>query len=114
MAMSAFAFIVISIGKATALLSRQSYTTTLSTYLSSEVAHQVNRLSALTFDSLSAHAGCTTIATGQFHHTRCIGVADVASGQKRITLVITPANTMLKPDTTIFDRISAAGNPFGF
>jgi prepilin-type N-terminal cleavage/methylation domain-containing protein len=114
LALSAFAVIVVSLGRATNLLGRQSTNAMYATYRDSEVARQVGRLSAMEFDSLSAQTGCATIITAPFPHTRCITVTDVTAGQKRVTLVITPAYTVLHPDTTTFDRIASATNPFGF
>jgi prepilin-type N-terminal cleavage/methylation domain-containing protein len=114
LALSAFAVIVVSLGRATSLLARQSTNAMFATYRDSEVARQVSRLSVMQFDSLSAQTGCTTITTAPFPHTRCIDVTDVTAGQKRITLVIAPTYTGLHPDTTSFDRIASATNPFGF
>lgn len=114
LALTAFAVIVVSLGRATGLLSRQSTNAMFSTYRDSEVARQVSRLSVMEFDSLSAQAGCTTIVAAPFPHSSCIAVTDIAAGQKRITLVVTPVYTGIHPDTTSFDRIASATNPFGF
>lgn len=114
LALSAFAVIVVSLGRATGLLARQSTNAMFATYRDSEVARQVGRLSVMEFDSLSAQTGCTTITAAPFPHTRCIDVTDVTAGQKHITLVVAPAYTGIHPDTTSFDRIASATNPFGF
>jgi len=114
LALSAFAIIVVSLGRATSLLGRQSTNAMYATYRDSEVARQVGWLSAMPFDSLSAQTGCTSFTAAPFPHTRCITVTDVTPGQKHITLVIAPAYTSLHPDTTSFDRIASATNPFGF
>lgn len=114
LALSAFAVIVVSLGRATSLLARQSTNAMFATYRDSEVARQVGRLSVMQFDSLSAQTGCTTLTAAPFPHTRCITVTDVTAGQKHIVLVVAPAYTGLHPDTTSFDRIASATNPFGF
>jgi prepilin-type N-terminal cleavage/methylation domain-containing protein len=114
LALSAFAVIVVSLGKATGQLSRQSTNAMFATYRDSEVSRQVSRLSAMEFDSLSAQTGCTSVTATPFAYTRCIDVTDVTAGQKRITLVVTPVYTGIHPDTTTFDRIASATNPFGF
>jgi prepilin-type N-terminal cleavage/methylation domain-containing protein len=114
LALSAFAVIVVSLGRATSLMGRQSTNALFATYRDTEVTRQVGRLSVMQFDSLSAQAGCTAITAAPFPHTRCITVTDVSAGQKRITLVVAPAYTAVHPDTTSFDRIASAANPFGF
>lgn len=71
-----------------------------------EVSEQVQRLSALTFDSLASRAGCTTFSSGEFPHIRCITIATVGTGtrHKRVTIIITPVSPLIKPDTVVFDR----------
>lgn len=77
------------------------------------LAQQVNRLTALPFDSLDTRAGCVVTAAGLLPHTRCITLTIVSSVQKRVRLVITPANVSVRPDTVILDRTQPAGaNPF--
>ncbi len=77
------------------------------------LAEQVNRLTALPFDSLDSRVGCVTPASGPLPHTRCITLTVVSGVQKRVRLVITPVNTTVRPDTVIFDRTQPAGsNPF--
>jgi prepilin-type N-terminal cleavage/methylation domain-containing protein len=68
------------------------------------VNQQVQRLSVMPFDSLSSRAGCSTIASGPLPYRLCIAVADVNGTHKRVTVVVIPANTRLKPDTTVLDR----------
>jgi prepilin-type N-terminal cleavage/methylation domain-containing protein len=77
------------------------------------LAQQVNRLTALPFDSLDPRAGCATIASGSLPYTRCITLSTVSGAQKRVRLVIAPSNTTVRPDTVIFDRTKpASSNPF--
>ncbi len=77
------------------------------------VAQQVGHLDVLPFDSLASRAGCTVITAQPFPHTRCISLTTISATQKRVTLVVTPASPLLKPDTMIFDRTkSSSSNPF--
>ena len=77
------------------------------------LAQQVNRLTALPFDSLATRAGCVTTGSGPLPSTRCITLTTVSSVQQRVMLVIRPANATVRPDTVVFDRTQPAGtNPF--
>jgi prepilin-type N-terminal cleavage/methylation domain-containing protein len=85
------------------------------TQKTAELNEQAQRLSALSFDSLDSRAGCTTFSSGVFPHTRCITVTNVGGNarHKRVTIVITPANTLVKPDTVIMDRTKTpTTNPY--
>jgi prepilin-type N-terminal cleavage/methylation domain-containing protein len=78
------------------------------------VNQQLNRFSAITFDSLAARAGCTTFSSADLPHTRCVTVVNVGNARhKRVTIIITPTNTRIKPDTILIDRTKpATSNPF--
>lgn len=77
------------------------------------IDQQIGHLDVLNFDSLASRAGCTSVSANPFPHTRCITVTTISTTQKRVTLVVTPVSTLLKPDTVIFDRTKSAGsNPF--
>lgn len=78
------------------------------------LAQQVNRLTALPFDSLDARAGCVTITTGSLPYTRCITLTTISTVQKQVRLIVRPTNETVRPDTVIFDRTEpASANPFG-
>jgi prepilin-type N-terminal cleavage/methylation domain-containing protein len=68
------------------------------------VAQQVGRLTALPFDSIASRAGCASVPASPLPHTRCITLTAVSARQARVTLVITPVSTLLRPDTIVFDR----------
>jgi len=77
------------------------------------LAQQVNRLTALPFDSLATRVGCVTTGSDPLPYTRCITMTTVSSVQKRVMLVMTPANATVRPDTVVFDRTQPVGsNPF--
>jgi prepilin-type N-terminal cleavage/methylation domain-containing protein len=59
----------------------------------------------LPWDSLDTVSGlgCTTDSTGFLVYDRCTTVADTL-GLKRVTVVITPTDTTLRPDTLVMDR----------
>jgi hypothetical protein len=63
----------------------------------------VDRLATLPYDSLAAASGCAS-ATDPLPHTRCVDIAPLATNVQRVTVIITPANHLLRPDTISFDR----------
>ena len=76
------------------------------------LAEQVGRLTALPFDSLASRAGCVSVASSPLPHTRCVTLTTVGS-LKRVTLIITPTRTTVRPDTIVFDRSQiTSSNPF--
>lgn len=93
---------------------RRVQTTTGVANKTMEVNEQVQRLTALTFDSLASRAGCTTFSSGVFPHTRCVTVTNVTTNgrHKRVTIIITPVSPLVKPDTVTFDRTKTpSSNP---
>ena len=69
------------------------------------VAEQTQRLIVLPYDSLASRAGCTAVTGGTLAHTRCVTVTDVNSARKQVTMIITPTNTAIRPDTVSFHRV---------
>jgi prepilin-type N-terminal cleavage/methylation domain-containing protein len=63
----------------------------------------VDRLATLPYDSLAGARGCSSVAA-PLPHTRCIDVAPLATNVQRVTVIITPSNHLLRPDTISFDR----------
>jgi hypothetical protein len=69
--------------------------------------HVVDQLMVLPYAQLPAQAGCASILTMPFPHRRCVSVSDVASDRRQITVVFTPSNRTLRPDTVVFERANA-------
>ena len=67
----------------------------------------LNRLMSVPFDSLANRAGCTTVTTGSLPNTRCITVSS-GTTSKTVTVVLTPTNTGIKPDTIVLTRVKVA------
>lgn len=78
---------------------------------SAAITEYMNRLMAVPFDSLAARAGSFTTSWGSFPNTRTIIVT--GSGNSRtVTLIVQPANTLIKPDTVSLIRVKRiVGNP---
>jgi Tfp pilus assembly protein PilV len=84
---------------------------------SATLALQLSRLSALPFDSLANAAGCTTVTTPPFRHTRCVALINIAggTGSTQVRLIITPASAHLRADTLYLIRSRGAlPNPLNY
>lgn len=85
-----------------------------SAYRNGVLMEQVNLLESLPYDSLPAGTTTTTVTTKPYPYTRKVIVAQYYQKYmlraKSVTLIITPTNTLYKPDTTKFMRSSAATN----
>ena len=68
----------------------------------------VDQLMVLPYAQLASKAGCTSVATTPYPHTRCTTVTDVTSDRRQITVVFTPTSRLLRADTVVFERSNAA------
>lgn len=85
-------------------VSRRSITATGSSYRNAVLMQEVNRLEALPFDSLAVGSSSVTISTAPYPHTRIVTISSLNSKAKQVKVVITPTNTLYKPDTVQFSR----------
>ena len=76
---------------------------------------QLNYLASLPYAELDSQAGCTSVESGSFPHTRCITVTTLSgSGTKQIQVIIQPLYSTVRPDTTYLTRsVGKQGNPLG-
>jgi prepilin-type N-terminal cleavage/methylation domain-containing protein len=76
------------------------------------LTQQANLLAAVPYANLGTYAGCTTVTTAPFPHTRCVTLTALAGNVNRVTIVVTPtlANRWA-PDTVIIDRGTMPNNP---
>lgn len=83
-----------------------------STYLNAVRMQEVNYLEAVPYDSLTDGTTTTTVQFPKFPYTRKVIVGQYyvkyMLKARNVTLIITPANTLYKPDTTKFIRSSAS------
>ena len=83
---------------------------------SAALSEYLNRLISVPYASVDAQAGTFTTSTGDFPNTRTITVS--TSGlTKTVTLILTPTNTAIKPDTIVIPggnlgNVSALGAGF--
>jgi prepilin-type N-terminal cleavage/methylation domain-containing protein len=77
-------------------------------YRNGVLMQEVNRLEGIPFDSVAVGSSSSSVSTGVYAHTRTITVAmPIANVLKTVTVVITPVNTIYKPDTVSFVRSKA-------
>jgi hypothetical protein len=88
----------------TAQVARGSQVNGLATVRAGALAAQVNRLGVLPYDTLPSRAGCTSVSSGLVPRTECTTVEDIVVGRRRVTFILRPNNTALRPDTVIFER----------
>jgi hypothetical protein len=73
----------------------------------------VDQLMVLPYAQLPSKAGCTSVATMPYPHSRCTTVTDLATDRRQITVVFTPASRYLRADTVVFERGNGAtSSPF--
>jgi hypothetical protein len=112
LAMTLLSAVVVSLLSLTFTVARLSYGSSGVQYSSGVLNEQASRMAALPFDTLNSRAGCKTISTAPFKHTRCITVT--TSGRlKTIKIVVTPTDTKLRADSVAFQVSNPAkANPF--
>lgn len=76
------------------------------------VAQAIDLYSAMPRGSITSNTGCSDITEfPNFPYERCVSVAAVSGTVSRITIIITPENTDLKPDTVTVDRVTTNTTP---
>jgi hypothetical protein len=83
-----------------------------SAYRNGVLMQQINLLESLPFDSLAIGTTTTTFTAKPYPYVRKITVSLISQvyelKAKKLILIITPTNTLYKPDTTTFVRSTAA------
>jgi hypothetical protein len=82
-----------------------------SAYRNGVLMQQINALESQPFDSLAIGTNTLTSTAMPYPYTRTVTVSLISQvyelKAKKVILIITPANSLYKPDTTIFVRSSA-------
>lgn len=103
-ALTVFAMVTAGIAGFTTQVARGSRLNSLASVRAGALGAQINRLEVLPYDTLPTRAGCTSISAGLVPRTECIAVQDLAAGRRRVTFILRPNNTALRPDTVILER----------
>src|SRR5690606_97821 len=111
-AMTLMSAVLIPIAGITVMGANRSLRSAGATYRQGILNQEVNRPTASPVATLPSAAGCTTVATGTFPHTRCVTVTDVTGTLRRVRVVVTPAQPGVRPDSVTFERANPpTGNP---
>jgi prepilin-type N-terminal cleavage/methylation domain-containing protein len=103
-ALTVFALVTVSVATFTGQVAKGSRLNGIATVRTGALAAQVNRLEVLPYDTLPTRQGCTSISTGLLPRTECIYVQDVVVGRRRVTFILRPNNSAIRPDTVILER----------
>ena len=77
-------------------------------YRNGVLMQEVNRYEGVPYDSVTVGTTSYSESAGVYPHTRTVTVAEpVANVVKTVKIVITPLNTLYKPDTVRFARTKA-------
>ncbi len=103
-ALTIFALVTVGIAGFTTQVAKGSRINSLAAVRAGALAGQINRLEVLPYDTLPSRAGCTSVSTGLVPRSECVVVQDVVAGRRRVTFILRPNNTALRPDTVILER----------
>jgi prepilin-type N-terminal cleavage/methylation domain-containing protein len=93
--------------------SREARLVSMSVYRTAALSEEVDRLSAVPFNSLAAGTTCVTIAAAPFPHSRCSTITTVSAKVMSVKVKITPTATNLSADSTMFERSTSVIPPLG-
>ena len=102
-AMIIFAAVATSYAAVTLRYATRMKTISAGAARSAAITEYVNRLMAVPFDSLAGRAGTFTTSTGTFPNTRVISVTGTGN-TRTVTLILTPSDGAIKPDTVVLTR----------
>ncbi|HEY7407487.1 MAG TPA: prepilin-type N-terminal cleavage/methylation domain-containing protein [Gemmatimonadaceae bacterium] len=103
-ALTIFALVTVGIAGFTTQVAEGSRINSLASVRAGALAAQVNRLEVLPYDTLPTRVGCTSISAGLVPRTECVAVQDIVAGRRRVTFILRPNNTALRPDTVVLER----------
>ena len=103
-AMFLLALVLSSLAALMYQVSRRSFLNIGSAYRNGVLLQEVNRLEALPYDSLAVGTTSLTVSALPYIYTRSTTITNPGLNVKTVKLVITPSNSLYKPDTAIFTR----------
>lgn len=104
--------VVMSLAAGTATVARMSGASAGLVRRSAAMDQVAVAVATIPWADLPSGTECEDV-TGDFPYERCITATDVSAREKQFTVVITPDDPRIAPDTITLDRGRAAGqNPF--
>src|SRR2546426_2459716 len=111
-AITLLSLVLVSVAQLNVALARRFYALSGGAARSAVVAQQVNQFTAMPFDSLKSKAGTITVNKPPLPYTRKVTVDSLSPKLRRVTIVITPLNSVFAPDTLVLQRSKPGNNPF--
>jgi Tfp pilus assembly protein PilV len=111
-AMMLLTFFLTGLAKVNYTLARRFYALSAGGTRAGALSQYLNQFAAMPFDSLAAKVGTTTVTGPRMPYTRKIMVDSLSAKLRRVTIIITPNNTVFKPDTLVLQRGKPGKNPF--
>jgi prepilin-type N-terminal cleavage/methylation domain-containing protein len=111
-AITLLAIVLVSVAQLNFALARRFYALSGGAARDGIMVQQLNQFTAMPFDSLAAKVGTITVNKPPVPYTRKITVDSLSPKLRRVTIVITPLNTVFRPDTVVLERSKPASNPF--
>jgi prepilin-type N-terminal cleavage/methylation domain-containing protein len=112
-AMTLLGLCLVGVGQVTFVMARRAYANSGGQARGAILSQQVNQFAALPFDSLKGKAGTVTVSNAPMPYTRRVTVDSLSPTLVRVTIIVTPTNTVFKSDTLVLQRSKARKNPFG-
>ena len=111
-AITLLSLVLVSVAQLNVALARRFYALSGGAARSAVVAQQVNQFTAMPFDSLKSKAGTITVNKPPLPYTRKVTVDSLSPKLRRVTIVITPLDSVFAPDTRVLQRSKPGNNPF--
>ncbi|OLB17729.1 MAG: hypothetical protein AUH12_03870 [Gemmatimonadetes bacterium 13_2_20CM_69_8] len=111
-AITLLSLVLVSVAQLNVALARRFYALSGGAARSAVVAQQVNQFTAMPFDSLKSKSGTITVNQPPLPYTRKVTVDSLSPKLRRVTIVITPLNSVFAPDTLVLQRSKPGNNPF--
>jgi prepilin-type N-terminal cleavage/methylation domain-containing protein len=111
-AVTLLALLLIGVAKLNFDLARRFYKLSGAPARGGVIARLVNQFAAMPFDSLPGKVGTITVNSPPIPYTRTVTVDSLSPKLRRVTIIITPLNTVFKADTEVIERTKPAANPF--
>src|SRR2546426_872299 len=104
--------VLVSVAQLSVALARRFYALSGGAARGAVVAQQVNQFTAMPFDWLNSKVGTITVNKPPLPYTRKVTVDSLSPKLRRVTIVITPLNSVFAPDTLVLQRSKPGNNPF--
>jgi prepilin-type N-terminal cleavage/methylation domain-containing protein len=111
-AMTLLSLVLVSVAQLSFIVARRFYSLSGVGARDGIITQQVNQFTAMPFDSLSSKVGTVTVTQPPLPYTRVVTVDSLSPKVRRVTIVVTPTNTVFKADTEVIQRMKPAPNPF--